>query len=238
MVMRAEVRRKLEMAERVSEFQKANPFAEGAVSPVAAAFEERLARAKALAGQHEAGLRTSRQTTAERAELRRDVTALIRQLAAVAALASSEERTLRGMFDLPVRKTTYMRFITDAKEMLATAEANKALLTKYGMTEVLFQELATGVTSLDTVSEAHSAARRAHVGARIDLNAVTTELMYHVEVLHGINRSRFRKDPERWGAWNNVRNVAGPFRSRPKKSEGEVPPSEAGPSTGPMPAAA
>jgi hypothetical protein len=58
----------------------------------------------------------------------------------------------------------------------------------------------------------------AHIGARADLIAVARELVELAGVLDGINRFRFRNDPELLAAWESARNVVGPF-----KRVGEMP---------------
>jgi hypothetical protein len=229
----------MEMAERVSEFLKANPFPEGEVPPVMATFEERLATAKVLAGEQHTGLLLARNTTVERKDLRRDVTELLRQLTAVAGLAAGEDPSLKGLFD-PKRPPTYLSFITAAKEAVAAAEQRRELLRRYGMTDKLFGELTGRLAKLEAVAEAHRGARRTHVSARLDLETVTADLVRHVEVLHGINRWRFPGDDKRWGTWLTVRSVFGPDRVRHEAGEPPADPEHGGegPTTGSLPTAA
>jgi len=56
-------------------------------------------------------------------------------------------------------------------------------------------------------SEAN-AERRAHVGARADLEVVAEEIMGIVQHLDALNKYRFRSMPEQLAGWASARNVA------------------------------
>ena len=69
--------------------------------------------------------------------------------------------------------------------------------------------------------------RRAHIGARAELNEVASALTELVDILDGFNRFRFQANPEQLAVWNAARSVVA---HRPRKSP--APPAE---SPGPAP---
>jgi hypothetical protein len=70
-----------------------------------------------------------------------------------------------------------------------------------------------------TLNEKHNG-RAAHVGARAELEAVTSEIMLIVRQLDALNRFRFRSDAESLAAWKSARDVAWP--AAPEKEESPV----------------
>jgi hypothetical protein len=50
-------------------------------------------------------------------------------------------------------------------------------------------------------------ARRQHVGATADLKVLGDKIAQVVEVMDGIQRLRFARDPERLAAWESASNV-------------------------------
>src|SRR2546427_375719 len=73
--------------------------------------------------------------------------------------------------------------------------------------EVLASQQRSGVV-------ATRAAKREHIGASADLEAVAAEVAEQVKVLDGLVRYRFGDDAELMGAWASARNVLGPFKPK------------------------
>ena len=61
--------------------------------------------------------------------------------------------------------------------------------------------------------QATSAARREHVGARVDLKVVAADISKQLRLLDKVVRYRFGDNAELMGAWESARNVAGPFNT-------------------------
>jgi hypothetical protein len=78
------------------------------------------------------------------------------------------------------------------------------------------------VLDFEAASEAARTARRDHIGARADLEVITTELVEQVKVLDGITRYRFGNDPEVMAEWKAARQVLGQPRN------GATPPTQPG----------
>jgi hypothetical protein len=226
--MNTVVRRKMEMAARVRDFIRAHPSEGKGYANALAHFEELLARAEALVAQQRGGLIADRASSARRRELRRALHfQLLRHLSGVGLVAGKNRIELASQLKLP-RVRSNLAFLTAAKAMLASAEAEKELLIDQGMSETLLDDLGKAVSEFEAAGEASSAGRRDHVGASADLGTITRQIMEHMSLLDGLVRYRFGKDAELMAAWNSARNVPNPSRVgvAPKPSgDGTVPPS-------------
>ena len=227
--MRTEIRRKLEMAARVREFILAHSSTESSYAPVLARLEERLKRAGAIAARQHDGLAAARAARAHREELRRVLHfQLIRYLVAVGDIVAKDRTELGERFRLPDGNATNSAFLTSVKSLIAMAEQQKELLVKEGMSESLLDDLNRLVAQFETAIEAANTGRRDHIGARADLEVITTELLEQIKVLDGITRYRFGMSPEMMAEWNAVRRVLGVSKpvddgANPPKSGGVAP---------------
>ena len=226
--MRADLRRRLEMAVRVREFfrthQTDGATQEGAVTRL----EQLVQRAELLASQQRAGVVATRGAAEHRAEVRRALQSkLLRYLSAVGAAAARENTELAAQFRLPKPRGSNLAFLTMARGMLEKATAQKDVLVKRGMSAKLLDDLAATLAEFDKTLEATRLARLEHVGATADLRAVLAEISEQVRVLDGLVRYRFGGNEELMGAWASARNVLGPFRSQRSSPQGN----EAGGST-------
>jgi hypothetical protein len=87
------------------------------------------------------------------------------------------------------------------------------------MPETFLDELGAALDKFEqALNEKHNG-RAAHVGARAELEAVTSEIMLIVRQLDALNRFRFRSDAESLAAWKSARDVAWP--AAPPAGEGE-----------------
>jgi len=208
--MRTEIRRKLEMAARVREFILAHSSTESSYAPVLARLEERLKRAGAIAARQHDGLAAARAARAHREELRRVLhSQLIRYLVAVGDIVAKDRTELSERFRLPDGNATNSAFLTSVKSLIVMAEQQKELLVQEGMSESLLDDLNRLVAQFETAIEAANTGRRDHIGARADLEVITTELLEQIKVLDGITRYRFGMSPEMMAEWNAVRRVLG-----------------------------
>lgn len=221
--MQVAVRRKLEMAARVRDFSRAHPSKNAGYDSVLARLEERLGRADALATQQRAGLIAVHAATVRRQELRRALQfKLLRHLIRVGEAAAKERPELAERFRLPTIRATHKSFMVAVKAMLAEAVAAKDLFVGQGLSETPLDDLARMVTQFEEATETGNIGRRSHVGARADLAAVTGEVMDMVEWLDGLNRYRFRDDPELQAAWDSARNFTSRFKARVALSRRKV----------------
>lgn len=227
--MRSTTRRKLEMAVRVRDFTRAHPFSDPVHAAVVARFEERLARAQALAVQEQAGRLDAASASRHRREVRRGLeTELMRYVVRVGEMVARERPELAGRFKAPEHSANNAVFLARAWDLLNLAKANQELLASHGLTSTQLDNLGSAVTRFEGSTEKANAGRREHVGARADLSSVTTDLLELVGLLEVLNHTRFHDDAELLASWESARNVAGPSRAKSDQPEegGTVPPAD------------
>jgi len=208
--MNTNVRRKLEMARRVREFTRAHAQNEPGYAPLLQKFDELLTRAFAIVARQIEGRVAARVARAKRDDLRQMVhSQLVRYLVAVGTVAARDQTELAQRFRLPATNATNTAFLASVKNLLAAAEEQRELLVKDGMMPSLLEDLTRLVTEFETASEEKNTARRDHIGARADLEDVTAELVQQVNLLDGVTRYRFGRDPEVMAEWRAARQVLG-----------------------------
>jgi hypothetical protein len=110
----------------------------------------------------------------------------------------------------PRTKLSHQAFLTRARVAAANGSSHRDLLIRYGMPETFLDELRAVLDQFEhALNEKHNG-RAAQVGARAELEAVTSEIMLIVRQLDALNRFRFRKDAESLAAWKSARDVAWP----------------------------
>lgn len=215
--MRKDVRRKIEMATRVRDFSRAHPSEDSSHVAALARLEDRLTRSEALAIEERAGRIAELSAAGRREELRRSMHfQLLRHLVRVGELAAKDKPDLVGKFRLRMPNATNKAFLVSSKAMLADGLANKDLFVRLGLSAAMFEDLGKAVAEFEAVTLAGSAGRSGHVGARVDLEAVSVELLEVVELLDTFNLYRFRNEPQLRAEWENVRSMIVPFRAKPE----------------------
>ncbi len=196
------------MGTRVYEFLIAFPDPNPGFQQATVALGERLVRAVALANQQRKGKVSRRVTSGQRKALLRQLrTAELRTLEGVARAAFKDEPDIIRRFRVPAHNAAQLDFLTDARAVLAEAEAVKEVLLRYGLPETLLAELDAGLEEYDLLVTEANAGWRAHVGASADLEAVADEIMTIVRHLDALNRYRYRDNPEQLAAWLSARNI-------------------------------
>ncbi len=214
--MKAVLYDKLGMAVRVRDFGLANPPPDPSNAAVFARFGELLSRASTLAAQEQDGRSGARAATRRRADLRAEIHGtFLPQLIRVGALAAEDTPELGGRFRFPKSGSRHAAFVTAVRSMLEVARAHAELLATHGLSGGFLEDLSAVFGQLERINASANAHRRAHVGARADLEDTVGEIMKVVGVLDGMSRYRFRDDPEKTAAWHSAKNVAGPFRGKP-----------------------
>lgn len=226
--MQAEVRSKLEMAERVSVFNEAHPDADPSYGSVRAAFDADRALAEELATRARNGAVERRAAVRRKAEARALLQRrLLAHLTRVTDAAAKERPDLVGRFRLPTTTRAIKPFMIAARAIVAEAEGLTVLLAKYGMSDGMFRELSETLVELEAATIRARAARLAHVGANAELLVVAGGLVDHVRRLDGLNQARFRNDPDVLAEWNSARAVVvtrrGGKRQPPAAGDGLAP---------------
>ena len=169
--MRADLRRRLEMAERVRDFfrtHQTDGVTQAGVTQAGEAqrLEQLVQRAEVLASQQRAGVVATRGAAERRADVRRAVQSkLLHYLAAVGAAAARENTELGAQFRLPKPRGSNQAFLTMARGMLEKATALKDVLVARGMSAKLLDDLSMTLGEFEKTLEATRVARLGHVGA-------------------------------------------------------------------------
>jgi hypothetical protein len=212
--MNFSIRRKLDMAGRVRDFCRTHPVQNSGHTAAVARLEERLARAEALARQEVAGRLAVTGAVVSKEQLREEIHKTLGLLAGLARPAAQEEAELAVGFARPRTKLSHQAFLTRARVSAANGAAHREVLIRYGMPETFLDELGGALDNFErALNEKHNG-RAAHVGARAELEAVTSEIMLIVRQLDALNRFHFRKDAESLAAWKSARDVAWPAQER------------------------
>ena len=212
--MDRDIRNKVEMAVRALEFSSAFPSADASYAPVLVRFGECVIRLRSLSAQQLNGQTASRASRARRRELRHLLhESLLRHLVTVAEVAAEGEPAIANRFRLPATNASNEAFRTAARALLEAGESQRELLSRHGLAGRLLEDLRAAVDQYDAAVEEANAGRRDHVRARVELKAVTDEVMQLVTLLDGLNRYRYAKDPGQLAAWESARNVASAGRA-------------------------
>jgi hypothetical protein len=196
------------MGARALEFCRAHTEGSQGYAAALARLEERLGRAERLAAQQRDGVLQVRAATALKRELRVTLRRThLQHLAGVAALAAREQPELGLKFVITRDVTSYQAFRTAAHGMAAAATANKELLVRHGLADLVLSSLSETLAQLDQAMDHAVEGRRAHIGASADLATVADEVVLVVKVMDGLNRLRFAQDPERLAAWESASSV-------------------------------
>ena len=224
--MNAKTRRKLEMGTRVLNFSRVHPDASPGYAAALSRLEERLTRAQDLAAQQRDGILDVRAATVQKRDLRRLMRGTqLKHLARVAEVAARDVPELATKITLTPRPNTYLGFRTAARGMVAEAQTQKELLVKHGLVDTVLDSLVEALNQFDRAVEQGTDARRSHVGASAELDAVGDEIVQIVNVMDGLNRYRFAKDAESLAAWESSSNIFGPPRPASQApAEGEIKP--------------
>jgi hypothetical protein len=211
--MKANVRRIIEMSKRVLNFSKAHPDPSQGYSAALARLEKAVAEADVLAARQRDGINASRAATGQKRALRRKIrrTQLV-HLARVAESAADEVPELAEKFRLTREAVPYLAFRTAARGMSAEAQSQKELLVKHGLLDSVLESLSHNLDDFDRAVEQGTDARRAHVGASAELDALAEELTQVVRLMKGISQSRFADDADALAQWQSASNVIGPPR--------------------------
>ncbi len=209
--MKAKTRRRIEAGRRALEFSLAHPDPSPGYATTLTSLQGLLARAEQLITLQRDRIGQVRGATVQKQNLRRRIRrAQMKHLAKVAQGAARENPELAQKFALRPENMPYLEFQAMARAMLAEAQANKELLVKYGLAETVLAGMDRNVKQFDLNIEQSTEARRGHVGASAELDAIGEQIVHLVNVMDGLNRDRFADTPEALAEWTSARNVFGP----------------------------
>lgn len=221
--MNAKTRRKLSMVERALQFSKANPATDPGYEGVVARLETLVTRAAQLAELELNGDNGERQAVRRRAQVRKNLSRMLRHLDRTGAVATRERPDLIGKFDSPETSFSNRSYLAAARDLLATATTHQELLRQHSLGEGFIEALGAAVTAFAEAGAAVNTSRDRHVGARGELPTIAAEAGELVEVLDGFNRARFAEGSAEITAWESARNIFGPVSRKAEVTE-EGPP--------------
>jgi hypothetical protein len=221
--MDSRVRRTVEMGRRALAFFEAHQDKTLATLPAVTRLKQLLDRADQLLLQQRDGINEVRAATSEKRELRRKIRRnYLTYLARVAEAAAVERPELARKLELPSEALPYLAFQTAVHGMVSEAQKEKELLMKYGLVEPALDAIAGLAAQFDQEVDRGINGRRAHVGARGELNAIGDEIIQQVRQLDGLARFKFAEDAEARAAWRSSSNTFGPPRSTGGEAEGRT----------------
>jgi hypothetical protein len=212
--MDGRTRRTVEVGKRALAFFEAHTEQVSEDLPPLSRLKEILARADQLIIQQRDGVSEVRAATLEKREMRRKIRRThLPHFSRVAEAAVVERPELGKKFELPAEALPYLAFRSAVQGIIAEAQNQQELLLRYGLVEPASQSLADAVAQFDRAVERGESGRRAHVGARAELEAISDEILQKVRQLDGLARFRFASDVEALAAWRSASNTIGPARS-------------------------
>jgi hypothetical protein len=210
--MKAKTRRQIEAGKRVLGFSLAHLDNSPGYATTLASLQEAIAQAETLTNLQREQIQQVRGATVQKRTLRRRIRrGSMKHLANVAEGAARENPELRQKFVLKPEQTPYLEFQAMARAMLAEAQGNKELLVKHGLSETLLEGMVKNVKDFDRAIEQSSEARRQHVGASAELDAIGELIIHLTKVMDGLNRDRFADSSQPLAEWASASNVFGPI---------------------------
>ena len=230
--MKSKTRRRIEMGRSVAAFCEAHPDGSAGHARTLSTLKDRLARAAELIRLQRDGFAESRGATVQKRDLRRlIVRTQLRHVARVAELAANEVPELLQKFMLPREQIPYLEFQAAAHAMVAEALNQKELLVNHGLAETLLDDLIKNLELFDQAMAQSTDARRGHVTASAELDAIGDEIVHLVKVMDTLNRSRYHGSVELLAAWESASNVFGPIHPS-EEPPAPAPPAKSTPEDG------
>jgi hypothetical protein len=224
------VSRRKQMAESVCVFSDTHPSADPNAAGVVTRLKAAVARIMELGGRQKGGLLSFHASATRRTGLRRTIRQnLLRHLVTVAEAAAREKPVLLGMFEVPNTNLSHARFENDSRKMLDQGRAEQDLLVKHGLSATLLDDLAAALDEFNVSVRGSTTGRQDHILASAELRRVSDEIMELVDVIDGINRYRFKDQPELLAAWKSARHVVTGPQAAKEEVPGSSEPAPAGP---------
>jgi hypothetical protein len=134
----------------------------------------------------------------------------LKHLVRIARAAAGRVPGVDRQFRLPRNRNTQIELVTIARNMVEEVERERNLFLEYGFTDERLAEVKELLAEYDRAVEAVDAGRRAHTGARAELEHATDQVMLIVRDLDAMVELRHRDDPEQLASWRSARNVHWP----------------------------
>ncbi len=213
------IKLQLEAGERVIAFSDSHPTDIPGIVEAVDRLRERVARAGALDTQYRTGVITVESSVLTKTDLRVTIRDGIAMLADLAQAAVADKKDLPIRIRTPRLRSEEKDFLSASRIAIAQAQENSAILTRYGLTPTLLDELSAATSQLESARGQKDVGRNAHTGATADLDRVAADVSRILRQLHKLNRVRFKGDTETLTVWNRVRRIPRPSRGQEKPTD-------------------
>ncbi len=208
--MNSVVRRILEMVARVVSWIDAWPDTDAGQKVSAARLKEVQTEMEQVAALQRAGLIEVHTGAGEKRRLRREMLAgPIAHLSEIGGLAGREHPDLINKLRYRPSGNSSLAHRTAARSLQAEAEANKEVLSQFGLSEAVLEVYGQLLDQYDAAVKAGIEGRARHTGATRRLEALALEAGQLVRAMDARNRYRFKNDHQALGAWISASTVFG-----------------------------
>lgn len=212
--MNAEVRRSMEMADRVVLFGQSYP---SDVPSVAALFERlqvTIERGRELVKLQVSNTEGSKTGTERQDIVRRRLNVgLLRMISRAGKAAAVGNPGLATGFARIPPGVSREGFVAAAESLIAAARSNLAALEPYGVSEPLVDEAQALLAKFASAVASAASAYQARVAARAELDTVPRRIGDIVGRLDGVIRHRHADDPQILEVWASAKHIGGPSRT-------------------------
>jgi hypothetical protein len=175
---------------------------------------ETLAGMDQAAATHLTSIADHHNATVAKQSLRRDIEGHVRHMLRVGRRVEAEVPGTHLNITAIPRTVAEIAFIDRARVLQATVTANKDLMVKHGLSELVFEEFAASLDRFERALGTGHASQQAQVAARAELNEKGRKIVRVGRVLDSLYRTRFRNDPEMLARWTSA--SAGLRTTRPR----------------------
>jgi len=217
--MRADASRIFETGVRVGTFTDGNPDPEAdeGYTLLVGRSKDVTEQMRIVAMAQRSGRLNKTAGAADKKALRQEILkGPVAALSAVAKRARKDNREVAMQFRYKPGRQTYVAFEGAIRTMQATAEANKKLLVRYGLSEAVLVELSTLLDRFAKAREPCDQGRVAHKAATQQLDQLAQELGSVIRTMDARNRVRYKDNRqllELWIAASTVLGKPGPGES-------------------------
>lgn len=207
------IQNKLDRAIRVRDHSLANPATATGFGDLVKALTEGVARLEILATQEQAGYLASTAATATKIEEHDGIRAELGLVASIARGAGGEKPELPQRFRLPRKGINHPTFLATTRALLEQAMGYKEIFVRDGMPATFIEDLTARLARYEAAHAAQDSATALHVAARVEIRELLRQISLMVKRLDGINRVRFRNNPEQLAVWARAKYLNWPASS-------------------------
>lgn len=212
--MDRKVMKKMEMAARVAEFQRAHPFADRNQAAIARRFEERLVEAQSLFSREHRARNAASAATQHRKALRKKVAAAVRIVSRLGSIAAEGDARLASRFQGSMPNRGNVAFVAFAKALLGVANEHAEVLIRGGVLRTQLAAFAEDLAEFETALHEATGLGRELRETRSALRHAIADLGKLVRHLDLLQDARFAGDASLMATWASVRAVASAARRR------------------------